>query len=183
MSHRLICSFFVDLSSLSTQHFSLPLSPSTLTNPPLPFHTPSPLPPIPLLPLIDRDGSGIITNNTPSHSFCTPPFPSQGFNVIVDSCAGSGKTTTVLHLAKAMPQKNMLLLTYNSRLKEETRGSVKSLDLSNLECHSYHACCQKYFSKEPCLNDKVIKKIINNSNPSAQNSHFMMSLSSTKRKI
>ena len=81
----------------------------------------------------------------------------------------SGKTTTVLHLAKSMPDMNMLLLTYNSRLKQETRERVETLGLKNLECHSYHAMCQKYYSKEPCINDKIIRKALNNPNTFAKN--------------
>jgi hypothetical protein len=64
-------------------------------------------------------------------------------NVIVDSVAGSGKTTTVMHLARALPNKQMLLLTYNSRLKDETRKRVEELALPNLEVHSFHALTQK----------------------------------------
>ena len=49
----------------------------------------------------------------------------NGFNVLVDSVAGSGKTTTNLHIAKALPHYKILLLTYNSKLKEECRQKVE----------------------------------------------------------
>ena len=42
-------------------------------------------------------------------------------NVLVDSVAGSGKTTTNLYLAKEYPHNKLLLLTYNAKLKIETR--------------------------------------------------------------
>ena len=53
---------------------------------------------------------------------------------------GSGKTTTVLHLAKASTlNEQILLLTYNARLKIETREKAVHFSLHNLEVHSYHS--------------------------------------------
>jgi len=57
----------------------------------------------------------------------------EGFNVLVDAVAGSGKTTTVLFLAHAVPDKKITLFTYNSRLKAETRDRVRALGLTNIE--------------------------------------------------
>ena len=114
-----------------------------------------------------------IPDAAPKSATLLPPSDEQqavvravadGNNVIVDSVAGSGKTTTVMHLAHALPNKRMLLLTYNSRLKvrhwpawtplhectstivvlqEETRARVTALKLPNLEVHSFHALTQK----------------------------------------
>ena len=86
-------------------------------------------------------------------------FLKKSFNLIVDSVAGSGKTTTCLHIAKELNDLNILLLTYNSRLKEETREKRDYFKLTNLEVHSYHAFCMRYYSK--CLVDEDIKNIIN----------------------
>lgn len=41
----------------------------------------------------------------------------QNNNIVVDSVAGSGKTTCNLHIAKHFSDMNILLLTYNSKLK------------------------------------------------------------------
>ena len=60
-------------------------------------------------------------------------------NVVVNSVAGSGKTTSNLHIALYFTQCNILLLTYNAKLKKETRERVKQLGLTNLETHSYHS--------------------------------------------
>ena len=87
-----------------------------------------------------------------------------GKNVIVDSVAGSGKTTTILHIGMsfcgkqpaesgmsfcgkqpAETQKKILVLTYNAKLKIETREKAASLGLDNMEIHSYHAFCVKYY--------------------------------------
>ena len=51
---------------------------------------------------------------------------SQNNNIIVDSVAGSGKTTCNLHIAKSFPLLNILLLTYNAKLKLETREKVSN---------------------------------------------------------
>lgn len=79
-------------------------------------------------------------------------------NVIVDAVAGSGKTTTNLHLAKHLSY-NILLLTYNSKLKLETREKIKLLNISNLEVHSYHSFCVKYYNNT-CFTDTGINKIL-----------------------
>lgn len=79
----------------------------------------------------------------------------RGSNVIVDSVAGSGKTTTVLYIAKVFPQKKILLLTYNAKLKVETRAKVELLGLCNLEVHSYHSFGVKYVSND-CSTDAGI---------------------------
>lgn len=71
-----------------------------------------------------------------------------GVNVFIDAVAGSGKTTTSLYITKNNIQKNILLLTYNAKLKIETKEKAKLLNLSNIEIHSYHAFCVKYFSKK-----------------------------------
>lgn len=69
----------------------------------------------------------------------------SGNNLQVDAVAGSGKTTTTLYLARENPEKKILLLTYNARLKMETRQRASDLQLTNMEVHSYHAFCVKHF--------------------------------------
>jgi DNA helicase IV len=53
-------------------------------------------------------------------------------NVVVDSVVGSGKTTCNLHIATIFNDLNILLLTYNSKLKIETREKVNKLQLQLL---------------------------------------------------
>jgi hypothetical protein len=83
-------------------------------------------------------------------------------NVIVDAVAGSGKTTTILHLALARPERRSLLLTYNARLKQETREKCVSLQITNLEVHSYHSFCVKYINRE-CYTDAAIRRHLTDS--------------------
>uniref|UniRef100_A0A6C0ADI5 Uncharacterized protein n=1 Tax=viral metagenome TaxID=1070528 RepID=A0A6C0ADI5_9ZZZZ len=80
-------------------------------------------------------------------------------NLVVDSVAGSGKTTTNLHISMLNKKQQVLLLTYNSKLKEETREKVYRLCIDNTEVHSYHSFCYKYYEK--CIKDSTIVKIIN----------------------
>jgi superfamily I DNA/RNA helicase len=91
----------------------------------------------------------------------------NGSNVIVNSVAGSGKTTTILHIASHFPEKNILLLTYNAKLKFETRTKVVKMNLENIEVHSYHSFCVRHYD-ENCLNDGVIKDIIRKNKQSKQ---------------
>jgi len=95
----------------------------------------------------------------------------SGSNVLVDAVAGSGKTTTVLFLARQLPNKKFTLFTYNSRLKAETRDRVKRLGLTNIEVHSYHSFGVAHYIN-PCVTDTDLINILklnfplkNNFNP------------------
>jgi hypothetical protein len=74
----------------------------------------------------------------------------EGKNLICDSVAGSGKTTTILHIAIAFAEqyehKNILQITYNARLKNEVRSKVSHLKLPNIDIHSYHGLNLKYYN-------------------------------------
>lgn len=83
------------------------------------------------------------------------------YNVKVTAVAGSGKTSTALFIGqqcKELGQK-MLILTYNSALKEETRIKCEKYELKNIvEAHSFHAFAHKYYG--PCHTDKQLKDIL-----------------------
>jgi len=86
-------------------------------------------------------------------------------NVKVNSVAGSGKTTTVLHMAKELCKQSILLLTYNARLKLETRKRKNELGLNNLSVDSYHSFCVGNYNRK-CFKDSIIIKILDeNSKP------------------
>lgn len=78
----------------------------------------------------------------------------EGKNIMVEAVAGSGKTTTSLHLAQSNPEKIFLLLTYNTKLKWETRQKARIFNLPNLEVHSFHAFVHKYLGK--CYTDPMM---------------------------
>lgn len=66
-------------------------------------------------------------------------------NVIVDSVAGSGKTTTNLFIAKEYSNKKILLLTFNRKLSDETKVRLEKENVKNLEVYTYHGfCCKNY---------------------------------------
>lgn len=81
----------------------------------------------------------------------------KDYNVVVDSVAGSGKTTTVKFLAEANPDQNILVLTYNAMLKTETRE--RTGHIKNLEVHSYHSFCTKYYNSN-AYTDTVVNEIL-----------------------
>jgi DNA polymerase III epsilon subunit-like protein len=83
---------------------------------------------------------------------------SENKNVIVDSVAGSGKTTCILHIVNSMKDKQILLLTYNSKLRLETRQKAKQLKLPNIEVHTYHSFAYKYY--HTCKNDLELHNIL-----------------------
>jgi hypothetical protein len=85
----------------------------------------------------------------------------NGFNVITDSVAGSGKTTTILFLAKSQPKKKIAVVTYNARLKAETRDRSQKAKLKNLEVHSYHSFGLQYY-RNPCNTDTHLVDIVRN---------------------
>ncbi len=88
----------------------------------------------------------------------------QGNNVIVDSVFGSGKTTTILQICGAVKQVPILVLTYNARLKIETRNKCQKLGLRHVETHSYHALTVKYYSSRGNT-DTEIKRVISQNLP------------------
>lgn len=83
----------------------------------------------------------------------------SGKNLLLDCCAGSGKTTTNMYIAKRCPDKSILILTYNKKLKHETRDKVTNLELNNVEVHSYHSFCVKYYDRT-CYTDSVIDLLL-----------------------
>ena len=85
-------------------------------------------------------------------------------NVVVESVAGSGKTTTSLYIAKYFSNNKILLLTYNAKLKLETREKIKNLEIKNMEIHSYHSFCVKNYDKK-CFTDSNIIALLSNNAP------------------
>ena len=80
-------------------------------------------------------------------------------HVIVDAVAGSGKTTTTIYIGKEYSEDNILLLTYNAKLKLETRKTLEDININNIEVHTYHSFCVKYYDHK-CFTDKPLKKVV-----------------------
>jgi len=81
-------------------------------------------------------------------------------NVVGDCVAGSGKTTTVLMIAEHFNDKSVLQITYNSQLKTEVRKKSESMEIQNLEVHTYHSLARKYYAKSG-FDDKMIRRSMN----------------------
>lgn len=66
-----------------------------------------------------------------------------GHNVLVDAVPGAGKTTCVLHMAKALPARTWRLITYNRTLADETNARASALGLTNLKAYTFHGIASK----------------------------------------
>jgi hypothetical protein len=88
----------------------------------------------------------------------------NGKNVQVDACAGSGKSTTILSAAKALPHKSFLLITYNKSLRKEIKEKVVELDLKNIIVHTYHSLAVAVYNEDAHV-DKVMRLLISNNCP------------------
>ena len=84
---------------------------------------------------------------------------------MADCVAGSGKTTTIFHIAQACPEKKIIQITYNSQLKLEVRGKVRAAGISNLEIHTYHSLCVSYYDRLAHTDDAMRNLVINNKSP------------------
>jgi hypothetical protein len=69
----------------------------------------------------------------------------SGKNVVVDACAGSGKTTLILYTAKDLVHKKFLQMTYNSMLRHEVSERVKKCGVKNMSVHTFHSLAVKYY--------------------------------------
>ena len=88
----------------------------------------------------------------------------EGYNAIVDACAGSGKSTTILSIATKMPHHNFILITYNSMLCEETRVKIGDLELENINVYTFHGLAVRFYDKRAHV-DSVIRKIVSKNKP------------------
>tara|TARA_B110000967_G_C18879865_1_gene560425 strand:- start:264 stop:2393 length:2130 start_codon:yes stop_codon:yes gene_type:complete len=70
----------------------------------------------------------------------------KGKNVVVDAVAGTGKTTVILSVAKRIPEKKVLQLTYNKSLKHEVREKIEKDKIKNIKVHTYHSLAYNYYS-------------------------------------
>lgn len=78
-------------------------------------------------------------------------------SVIIDAVAGSGKTTTIIGLARALKNMYILQVTYNAHLKFEVKEKAFKQKIDNLEIHTYHSLCLKYYN---CYKDEQIKNVL-----------------------
>jgi hypothetical protein len=85
----------------------------------------------------------------------------EGLDVRVIAVAGSGKTTLSLMIYKNLPR-NIILMTFNRKLKDETKKKVQAAGNcvgGRFDVYTYHGFVNKYLGT--CRNDKDIDEIIN----------------------
>jgi hypothetical protein len=83
-------------------------------------------------------------------------------NVVVNSVAGAGKTTTLIFIAKDNPEKKILQITYNKQLKLEVRDKMKKYNINNVEIHTYHSMAVKYYDPLCFTDDNIINLLEKN---------------------
>ena len=88
----------------------------------------------------------------------------KGYNVVVDACAGSGKSTTILSTALALPDKRFLLITYNKSLRKEIQEKVVELGIKNVAVHTYHSLAVAIYDPEAFV-DKAMRLLVQQGKP------------------
>ena len=83
----------------------------------------------------------------------------KGENALVDACAGSGKSTTILSIASKLKNKQFIQLTYNSMLCSEIKTKIDNLNLNNLKVFTYHSLAVKYYSNDS-YTDTALRRIL-----------------------
>lgn len=91
-------------------------------------------------------------------------YVKNGYNVQVDACAGSGKSTTILSTARELEDKTFLLITYNKSLRKEIKEKVENLELGNVTVHTYHSLAVSIYNPDAYI-DKTMRLLIANDDP------------------
>jgi hypothetical protein len=88
----------------------------------------------------------------------------KGRNIIIDSVAGSGKTTTILYIGKILEKTGfkILVLTYNKNLRLDTYNKVSILKLENtMDIYTYHSFGYNCYDRR-CSNDVGLEYVLKN---------------------
>ena len=85
---------------------------------------------------------------------------SDGKCCISDSVPGAGKTTTGIEVARNLPGKRILCLTFSSSLKAEGRGKVSRI--KNIDIESYNSWILKFYGKGGVSKEEVFEVLRNN---------------------
>jgi len=87
----------------------------------------------------------------------------EGKDVKVDAVAGSGKTTSILHIAKNFGSSKICVITYNKKLQEETSGKILKYNINNISIFTYHGSCNsKYVGENKLITDREIRDTTKN---------------------
>ena len=92
-------------------------------------------------------------------------YVQEGLNIIVNACAGSGKSASIINIANDLQQKTFLHITYNSMLRHEFKEKLKTLNITNVEVHTFHSLAVKYYINEAHTDTGIRKILYNNMKP------------------
>lgn len=95
-----------------------------------------------------------------------------GHNVVVDACAGSGKSTTILSMARCVPQLRVLQITYNSELRKDVKHQIEQLGISNVKVHTFHSLAVRYYLVSAHTDTGIRKILFDNMPPREPIPHF-----------
>lgn len=95
-----------------------------------------------------------------------------GYNVIGNAVAGSGKSTTIRAIARYAPDKKILVLTFNARLKIETREKIAEEGLDNVEVHTYHSFAVNYYTTRCHVDQGIIDYLAANEGDTSPQHNF-----------
>ncbi|MCS4536786.1 exonuclease domain-containing protein [Mycoplasma sp. CSL7475-4] len=100
---------------------------------------------------------------------------SQTNNIVVDAIPGSGKTTTIIGIVKNNMDKRILILTYNTRLMENTRVKINKIRQRNQqnywEIRTFHSFAASYWAMS-CRDDGELQKIFDHDGNTVKNIDF-----------
>jgi hypothetical protein len=89
----------------------------------------------------------------------------SGDNAIGDACAGSGKSTTILSIAKNLQNKRFVQLTYNSMLCNDIKEKIEKYNLDNLNVYTYHSLVVKFYDSTGYTDTVIRRVILHNTEP------------------
>ena len=72
---------------------------------------------------------------------CTDPL------IVVNACAGSGKTATLLGVMRANPNKKILYIVFNSSMKKEAEEKVRKYGFHHVDIKTSHGLAYKHFGR------------------------------------
>ena len=92
-------------------------------------------------------------------------------HVVVDAVAGCGKTTTILGIAMANTNKNVLCLTYNRTLCDESKDRARELGITNLNMYTVHGFVYGHYSSVDNT-DRIFHLTLNGNLKPKRDIHF-----------
>lgn len=86
-------------------------------------------------------------------------------NVMVDAVAGTGKTTLILAVAKALPNKQIMQMTYNSSLRLDVKTKIQASELKNIKVHTFHSLAVRYYEPTAFTDTELRRILLKNTPP------------------